>query len=83
MMVGVSVIRLVQLAVLVAVPLDAFALSPARVNGAGQGNVGLNGHGKPGALRAARALSPSFRPEVSNTVLTMSGGGDDGQVGTS
>lgn len=85
---GASVLRLVQLLVLLlAVQLDAFALSPAaRVNGGQPSNPGatLNGRGKPAAgssWRAAHpAISTELRAKVPLTVQTMSGGGDGGQV---
>lgn len=81
---GASVLRLVQLLVLLlVVQLDAFALSPAgRVNG---GQPTLNGRGKPAAAgpswRAAHpATSTELRTKVPLTVQTMSGGGEGGQV---
>lgn len=88
-----SVLHLVQLLVLLlAVQLDAFALSPpARVNGGGQPSnqaASLNGRDKPAAAssswRAAAhpAISPELRSKAPLTVQTMSGGGEGGQVGS-
>lgn len=86
---GASFLRLVQLLVLLlAVQLDAFALSPAgRVNGGQPANKGaaLNGRGKPAdagsSWRAAHpAISTELRTKVPLTVQTMSGGGEGGQV---
>lgn len=82
MRVGPSFLRLVQLLVLLAVPLDAFALSPGCASGGGQkGQLVSNGRGKLGQWRAAQTLPPAARPEISSTVRTMSGGGEDGKVG--
>lgn len=83
-----GVLRLVQLLVLLlAVQLDAFALSPTgRVNGGQQSHGGsLNGRGKPAAAGSSwRAAHPDFsyelRSKVPLTVQTMSGGGDGGKV---
>lgn len=84
-----GVLHLVQLFVLLlAVQLDAFALSSAgRVNGGGgqpsNQASGLKGRGAAvsSSWRAAhQAMSPESRPQVPLTVQTMSGGGTDGQV---
>lgn len=89
MRMGASVLRLVQLLVLLlAVQLDAFALNPAgRVHGGGHPSnqpASLNGRGKPpagGSWRAAQpAISAELRSKVPLTVQTMSGGGEGGQV---
>ena len=82
MRVGPSFLHLVQIFVLLAVPLDAFALSPGCASGGGgqKGQLVSNGRGKLGPWRAAQTLAPAVRPEISSTVRTMSGGGDDGKV---
>lgn len=76
-----SVLHVVQLFVLLlAVQLDAFALSSAA--GPNQAAT-LNGRGAavgPSWRAVHPAMSPESRPKVPLTVQTMSGGGADGQV---
>lgn len=83
-----GVLRVVQLFVLLlAVQLDAFALSSAgRVNGGGgQSSQAASLTGRRAAVdsswRAAHpGIYPEPRPKIPLTVQTMSGGGADGQV---
>lgn len=86
-----SVLRLVQLLVLLlAIQLDAFALTPAGRSAHGGGQplsnqaTSLNGQqGKlagVGSWRSAQGLSPESRAKVPLTVQSMSGGGEGGQV---
>ncbi|CAB1101728.1 unnamed protein product [Ectocarpus sp. CCAP 1310/34] len=85
-----SVLRLVQLLVLLlAIQLDAFALTPAgrSAHGGGQPSnqaTSLNGPGKlagvGSSLRSAQGLSPESRAKVPLTVQRMSGGGEGGQA---
>ncbi|CAN0349134.1 unnamed protein product [Pylaiella littoralis] len=83
-----GVLRVVQLFVLLlAVQLDAFALSSAgRVNGGGgQSSQAASLTGRKAAVdsswRAAHpGIYPEPRPKVPLTVQTMSGGGADGQA---
>lgn len=75
-------LRLIQLLILVVVPLDAFALAGARVNGGAR----LQPQGLPvhrnvrESQRFTQNLQPPSRSEVANTVLAVSGGGDGSQV---
>ena len=82
MRIGPRFLRPVQLLVLLAVPLDAFALNPGCASGGGgqKGQLVSNGRGMLGPWRAAQTLAPAVRPEICSTVRTMSGGGDDGKV---
>lgn len=84
MKVGDKLIRLVQLTVLLAVPLDAFAMSPGRLNsGALHNRAILRGRAKATfPLRAAEALPSALgSPEATNTVQTVTGGAGGEQVG--
>lgn len=81
---GDKLMRLVQLTVLLAVPLDAFAMSPGRLNSVALHNKAiLRGRAKATLpLRAAEALPSALgAPEATNTVQTVTGGAGGEQVG--
>lgn len=84
MKVGNSVLGFVQLLVLLAVPLDAFALTPGRFNGGAlQNRAVLRGRARATLPSLAAEALPSAlgAPEATNTVRTVTGGGNGEQVG--
>lgn len=79
-----KLVRLVQLTVLLAVPLDAFAMSPGRLNSGALHNTAILRGQATTTLqaRAARALPSALgAPEATNTVQTVNGGAGGDKVG--